>query len=208
MSKRIAPTTIPELYGHLLAVISGGRFLRMEGLNNEVPFFICPFKPQEALEMATMQRQLINSLANKGITVLNISLYDLAIEMLQERGIWEQVLEIESTISKEELKELLQGVLDPEANLIPAIEAKRQQAEFDVMFVTGVGEVFPYIRSHNVLNNLQRAAKDNPTVMFFPGVYTQNLGEGSSLDLFGKLHEDRYYRGFNIRTIQPDTERV
>jgi len=179
----------------------------MEGLNNEVPFFICPFQPKEALEMESMLRQLSNRLANAGVRVLNINLYDLSVEMLKERGIWDQVLEIESTISKDELKELLQGVLDPETNLIPAIEEKMEQSEFDVMFISGVGEVFPYIRSHNVLNNLQRAAKDHPSVMFFPGVYTQNFGEGSSLDLFNRLHDDKYYRGFNIYHIEPETER-
>ena len=35
------------------------------------------------------------------------------------------------------------------------------ESDFDVMFITGVGEVFPYIRSHNVLNNLQSTAKDS-----------------------------------------------
>ena len=73
-----------------------------------------------------------------------------------------------------------------------------QDAEFDVMFITGVGEVFPYIRSHNVLNNLQSTAKDKPTVMFFPGAYTHSLETGASLDLFGRLHDDKYYRAFNI----------
>jgi hypothetical protein len=72
---------------------------------------------------------------------------------------------------------------------------------FDVMFITGVGEVFPYIRSHNVLNNLQSTATDQPTVLFFPGRYIQSLESGASLDLFGRLHDDRYYRAFNIYTI-------
>lgn len=207
MKKNIALMPIQERYVHLLTVISSKRFLRMEGLNNEVPFFICTFEPEEALEMERVQRQLTNSLANTGITVLNINLYDLTIEMLQERGIWEQVLEAESSITKDELKELLQGVLDPETNLIPAIEAKMKQGEFDVMFIAGVGEVFPYLRSHNILNNLQRAAKERPTVMFFPGVYTQGFGEGSSLDLFGRLHDDRYYRGFDIYRVEPELVR-
>jgi len=67
-----------------------------------------------------------------------------------------------------------------------------------VIFLSGVGEVFPYIRSHNVLNNLQSTAKDKPTVMFFPGAYTHSLESGASLDLFGRLHDDKYYRAFNI----------
>ena len=73
-----------------------------------------------------------------------------------------------------------------------------QGTEFDVMFISGVGEVFPYIRSHNVLSNLQRAAKDKPTVMFFPGAYTYALESGTSLDLFDRLQDDKYYRAFNI----------
>lgn len=55
-----------------------------------------------------------------------------------------------------------------------------------------------YIRSHRVLNNLQVTAAAHPTVMFFPGVYTQSLEKGASLDLFGRLHDDKYYRAFNI----------
>lgn len=81
---------------------------------------------------------------------------------------------------------------------MPAIAAKLQTAELDVLFLSGVGEVFPYIRSHNVLNNLQSTAKEKPTVMFFPGSYTHSLETGASLDLFGKLHDDKYYRAFNI----------
>lgn len=189
---------LKERYDHLLAVISSERFLKMQGLGNEVPFFICPFKPEEALAMSNLGNQLIRQLANMGIRVLKINLYDLSIELLKERGIWERVLAAETSLPKSELKELLQGVLDPEHHLIPAIAEKMTKQAYQVMFITGVGEVFPYIRSHTVLNNLQSTATDRPTVMFFPGEYTQSLEKGASLDLFGRLHDDKYYRAFNI----------
>jgi hypothetical protein len=105
---------------------------------------------------------------------------------------------MEETVTKDQLKELLQGVLDPEGHLVPAIASKLSGTEFDVLFLSGVGEVFPYIRSHNVLNNLQSTAKEKPTVLFFPGSYTHSLESGASLDLFGRLHDDKYYRAFNI----------
>lgn len=105
---------------------------------------------------------------------------------------------MEDSVSKEQLKELLQGVLDPEAHLVPAIAAKLASTDFEVFFLSGVGEVFPYIRSHNVLNNLQSTAKEKPTVLFFPGTYTHSLESGASLDLFGRLRDDKYYRAFNI----------
>lgn len=198
MSKDIAKMPMQDRLQHLFSVISGQRFLNKQGLGNEVPFFICPYRPEEAFEMERLQRQLINRLEQAGIRILSINLYDLAVNLLKQRDIWEQVLELEPTVSKDQLKELLQGVLDPEAHLVPAIAEKLQSVEFDVLFLSGVGEVFPYIRSHNVLNNLQSTAKDQPTVMFFPGSYTHSLETGASLDLFGRLHDDKYYRAFNI----------
>jgi len=201
MTVEPAKLALPERFEHLLKLISSDRFLLKQGLGKEVPFFICPFPPEEAVEMERMVQQLARKLEQNGVGVLEINLYDLSIELLRERGIWERILEIEETVTKAQLKELLQGVLDPETHLVPAIAGKMQTRSFDVMFITGVGQVFPYIRSHNVLNNLQSTATEHPTVMFFPGTYTQSLESGASLDLFGRLHDDKYYRAFNIYCI-------
>ena len=198
MSVEMEKKSVQERFEHLLSLISSKHFLTKQGLGNEVPFFICPYRPEEAGEMGKMQKQLMNRLEQSGVRVLEVNLYDLAIQLLKDRGIWDRILEMEPAVSKHQLKELLQGVLDSEAHLIPAMAQKMPQAHFDVMFITGVGEVFPYIRSHNVLNNLQSTAKEHPTVLFFPGAYTHSLLEGASLDLFGRLHDDKYYRAFNI----------
>ncbi len=194
-----AESQTTDIYKHLLTVVSSTKFLKMQGLNNEIPFFICPFDPTKAEKMdKEVIVPLINQLKHQGIQILRVDLYDLSIEILKKRGIWEQTLAAEADISKSELKDLLQGVLDPEHHLIPAIADKMQKDDFDAMFITGVGEVFPYIRSHTVLNNLQSTATTKPTVMFFPGSYEQSPEKGSSLNLFGKLLDDNYYRAFNI----------
>ena len=134
--------------------------------------------------MARVQRQLINKLNQTGVRVLEINLYDLSIRLLKQRDVWDRILNTEPNVTKEQLKELLQGMLDSQNHLIPATAEEMKNANFDVMFITGVGEVFPYIRSHNVLNNLQSTAKDKPTVMFFPGEYTHSLQDGATLELF------------------------
>ncbi len=198
MASSITASNIQESFDHLLTVLSGQRFLQKEGLGNEVPFFICPFDVSVSVDVTRLQKQLVNRLEQSGIRVLEINLYDLSIEIIKERGIWEQIIEMEPTVSKDVLKELLQGVLDPETNLVPAIATKLRNNEFEVLFLSGVGEVFPYIRSHHVLNNLQSTAKEKPTLMFFPGAYTYTLESGASLDLFDRLHDDKYYRAFNI----------
>ena len=202
MTRDPASLSITERYQHLERVTSSSRFLNKEGLGNEVPFFICPYRPGEAVKMDKLAGQLAKRLTNNGVPILEINLYDLAVEILKERGVWDRILQVEETISKAQLKELLQNTLDPEKHLVPAIARKMEETEFDVLFITGVGEVFPYIRSHNVLNNLQKVAKEQPTVMFFPGEYSHSPDEGASLVLFNRLRGDKYYRAFNIYDVE------
>ena len=192
------PTSRKERAEHLFKVVTSQRFLTKQGLGNEVPFFICPYPAEEGLSMVEDRLDLVTRITHAGIAVLDLSLYDLSLGILEERGILEPVLEIEPNTEKSEIRELLQSVLDPKANLIPKIGDAIEAAPHDVIFVSGAGEVYPYIRSHNVLNNLQSTAKDKPTVLFFPGSYTHALATGASLDLFGRLHDDKYYRAFNI----------
>lgn len=217
MSQKISQQSLASRFEHLVNVISNPRFLEMRGLSNDLPFYICEFKAAEAFEMQRMQAQLINTLAslaveclgNRGVNVLEINLYDLCIELLKTRegsnlgcNLWDEILAIESDVDKDNLLELLQNVLGIEDYLIPAIGERMQQADFDVLFLSGIGEVFPHIRSHNVLNNLQSTAKEKPTIMFFPGEYRYSLEQGASLELFGLLHDDKYYRAFNIFETQ------
>ena len=217
MTSTISQAPLAQRFEHLLAVMSSERFLHMRGLNNDLPFYICEYPASEAADVQRLQQQLANRLQNlsvpalggRGIKVLEINLYDLCIELLQARegsddgtSLWDDILRVEPEVDKDQLLELLQNVLGIEDYLIPAIGQRLHQAEYDVLFLSGIGEVFPYIRSHNVLNNLQSTAKDKPTVLFFPGEYRHSLAQGASLELFGLLHDDKYYRAFNIYEIQ------
>lgn len=188
---------------HLFAVLSGERFLKMEGLSNEVPFFIYPYEPEHALDVAKAKKRVKNRLASRGIEVREINLYDLSVEILKERGDWDEVLEVEPELDKAEFTEMLQSMLNPQHHLAPAIRGRLADDGFDIVFLTGIGEVFPYIRSHNVLNNLQSVVAGRPMLMFFPGRYEQSDTLGSSLVLFGRLKDDQYYRAKNILEQEP-----
>jgi hypothetical protein len=120
------------------------------------------------------------------------------VEILKERGVWERVLAAEPSQDKEDFRELLQGMLDPELHIAPAIRRKLDQQQFDICFLTGIGEVYPYVRSHNVLNNLHSIVTEKPMLVYFPGNYEQSDSLGSSLVLFGRLKDDQYYRAKNI----------
>lgn len=179
--------------------VSSEKFLMLQGLSGEVPFFISTYNPEQENEVSAKIKTLINRLQINGITALEFNLYDIAIDLLQERNLIDKIKTTEKSMGKDKLFSALQNVLDTERYLIPAIEKRmRESDETDsndskMVLVTGVGTVFPFIRSHTVLNNLQNIVKDRPMLMFFPGLY-----DGHQLNLFGKMKDDNHYRAFNI----------
>jgi hypothetical protein len=120
-------------------------------------------------------------------------MYDISLELINQELGEGEIFELEKTMDNWEFKEALQSTLNIKERLIPKIKTTIDSSGAKVYFITGIGLVFPFIRSHNVLNNLQSVAKKSPTVMFFPGIYN-----GQSLELFGLLKDDNYYRAFII----------
>lgn len=191
--------TLAEQEDHLFRVLSSERFLKMEGLGNEVAHFIYDYDPSWALDVAQAKKRIKTKLNTElGIDILEINLYDLCVDLLKKRNVWDRVLAAEPTMDKPEFLKMLQNMLDPQMHLAPAIKELMAAESFQILFLTGVGEVFPFVRSHTVLNNLQTVVSDKPMLMFFPGRYEVSATQGSALVLFGQLKDDSFYRAKRI----------
>ncbi|WP_341222002.1 DUF1788 domain-containing protein [Polaribacter atrinae] len=184
-------------FEHLFNVISSSNFLNKESLGGEIPFFISSYKAEEELACREEINLLKKKLENQGVPVLELNLYDLICEILESKGGMERMFKVEKAKSKEKFLNALQSSLNMHQVLMPLIKQKIESNNAKVYFLTGIGLVFPFIRSHNVLNNLQNIAKEAPTVAFFPGDYN-----GHTLNLFGLLKDDNYYRAFNMDKIE------
>lgn len=194
-----AKKTLMQQEQHLFTVLSSARFLKMEGLGNEVAHFIYDYDPTWALDVAQAKKRIKTKLdTERGVKVFEINLYDLCVDLLKQRNVWDRVLELEPTMEKPDFLKTLQNMLDPEQHLAPAIKSRIAAESFDIFFLTGIGEVFPFVRSHTVLNNLQTVVSDKPMLMFFPGKYDVSATQGSSLVLFGQLKDDSFYRAKRI----------
>ena len=79
---------------------------------------------------------------------------------------------------------------DPEA--VRAVIEHLVQSK-GALFLTGVGKVYPFMRSHKILDSMQQVFSDIPIVMFYPGEFN-----GQSLILFEKFLDGNYYRAFNL----------
>ena len=188
---------LSEKFNHLYQVISSRRFLSMEALGGEIPFFISAYSAQQELAVRESIKMLINKLETNGTRVLEINLYDQVCEILDGKGGIDKMFRIEKAKGKDKFLRAMQSTLNIHEVLMPRIEELIKASNANAYFLTGIGLVFPYIRSHNILNNLQNIAKNAPMVCFFPGLYN-----GQSLNLFGLLKDDNYYRAFNIENIE------
>ena len=169
-------------------------------------FFICPYAPSEAEDVECEISHLKSRLRTEtGINALCIDLYDLSLDILRDRepGFLENIITREPSWTHDKMLRLLQNVLDPADYLIPALAKRLACESHDIFFIKGVGKVFPYIRAHTVLSNLHATQDNAPVLLFFPGEFVKTPELGASLDLFTRLHGDKYYRAFNIFHYEP-----
>lgn len=190
---------------HILRVLGSDRFIKMEGLGGEAPFFIWAYPPEWQLDVSAAANRIRSNLqTTRGLSIIDIDLFDLSMALLKKRNVLDRLIQLEPTRSRRELRRDVQRMLDPEKHLAPAIkEVIAAQPDYTVLFLTGIGKVYPFIRSHNILNNLLSIASAKPLLMFFPGEYRQSATHGSSLVLFGQLPDDQYYRAKNILEQEP-----
>ena len=164
-----------------------------EGLGGEIPFFIQPYSPQHHVEAEKQVKYLIKRLGTDGIEVFEINLFKLCINILKEQNIFDVSVNSEQEQSKSDFLEALRGPLNIEEEVIPHLKNMIEMENKQIVFLTGIGAAYPIIRSHTILNNLQKLIKTIPLVMFFPGDYNNH-----SLSIFGKLKDENYYRAFNL----------
>ena len=184
---------IIENFKAIFEITRTSDFLNMEGLNGEVPFWIAPYDIQLQSYAIEELDNLIKKLKNQGISVLLLDLFELTVEILEQNIGLDKMFQVEKKKTKEKFKKALQSSLNLHERFIPLIEQKMKDSKPQILMLKGVGTVYPFIRSHNVLNNLQSSITNIPTLMFFPGEYN-----GKALNLFGDLKDDNYYRAFNI----------
>ncbi len=185
--------SIYEKFTFIRKVVSQDRFLKMEGLSGEIPFWIAPYDVRAENQVNTEIGNLVRKLHNDGIKAMCVDLFELSCELVDEHIGLEEMFALEQSMEKQFFIDALQSTINIHERFIPAISERIEAESPSMLLIKGVGRVFPFIRSHIVLNNLQSAVKNIPTLMFFPGEYS-----GKSLKLFNLLEDDNYYRANNI----------
>lgn len=191
-----------DLSERLFTILTHPNFLSMKGLANEVPIFIQTYEPSQEDAIRRMVDGLVNRMRNTGITLKSIDLLSLVLDELEDCGILNDLLKGESDSEKVEIIETLQNYSDPKTHLIPRLIREIGEDGAQLTLITGPGRIFPFLRTHTILESLQPAMLSHPVVIFFPGEYAQDPAGGSHLRLFGSIPSPRinnpYYRATNL----------
>ena len=171
------------------AKIQDQDFLGNRGLSNEVGMYIFAYQPEDEMVVRHFLVELKEKVQHPRIILYD--LYDILMDICRHRRILDRIPAMEAQRGAAFMMGQIQRVATPEAY----IERMKYQPHEpgDVVMITGIGRVYPYMRSHNILNNLQHVFDDIPVVLFYPGEYT-----GQSLTLFNEFADDNYYRAFNL----------
>lgn len=187
--------SLEERLNQILPRITSRDFLDSKGLGNEIGFWVFDYPPERELDVRNfVAGTVLPALAKQSppIHVATVNLLQLVTDLLEERKLLDKTLEMQKTKGDDSTLAALRSVLK-EDKLAQKIAKEHDIAQLDVLILTGVGSVYPMLRTHTLLSALHPIMGTTPLLMFFPGRY-----DGHSLRLFNTLAEDHYYRAFRL----------
>lgn len=170
--------------------LSEESFITNKGLSNEVGIHVFCYDPKDEITV----RAYFENLKNKKdvpYKLIECDLYKIFLQICEEKRILKSIPNMEERKGKDYLAEQLQKVATAEAFVEKMAYEPHEKG--DVLLITGVGKVYPFMRSHKILDNIQHIFSDIPVLMLYPGTF-----DGQDLSLFKKFLDGHYYRAFNL----------
>lgn len=186
--------SLTERLNEILPRITSDDFLAGRGIGNEIAFYIFDYPPEHELRVREHVQFLLDQMpkVKPGLRVVHVNLLQFVVDHLRSRKLLDKTFELQKQKGDAFVLKHLEKILHPE-KLAPLFAEQVQPDEQDLVLVTGVGSVWPLLRTHSLLSNLHPVMGKTPLVMFYPGRY-----DGQLLKLFGKVKNQHYYRAFKL----------
>lgn len=173
-------------------------FLANKGLGNEAGIYLFCYDPGLELRARAYFKGLEAECASGRLGAGDVrtrlmvrNLYDVFLEIAEAKHVLDKLPSQEERRGRAGVLRQIRRIAPPERYVERMDWAPHEPG--DVLLICGVGEAYPFIRAHDVLNNLQTAMRDVPVVVAYPGSF-----DGGALSLFDKFHDGNYYRAFDL----------
>ncbi len=179
-----------ERLDSLRTLVQQPEFLEGKGLSNEVNIRIFCYNPKDEMAVRHFTEKLVTD-QTLNCHLIEYNLYKVFLSICDDKRITDRV-------PQQEEKKGTQFVLDQMqrmANNVAFIGKMQYESHLpgDVILITGVGEAFPFIRVHALLDAMQPHFSDLPILVMYPGTF-----DGRCVKLFDRLTPNQYYRAFNV----------
>jgi hypothetical protein len=171
--------------------------MREGSQGGELNFHIFDYDPHDELEVREFVRNLLtrHTFPGSEINPVECDLFEIIVDVLARdkvKGdrILDLVPQMEEKDGRERMEKALRGFLAPR-KIVDIIKEKAEGK--NLILMTGVGRIYPLLRSHVILNNLQHVIDTVPLIMFYPGSYDEK-----ELRLFDLFTDENYYRAFRL----------
>lgn len=188
--------TLEEKLNRIEEEINKEDFKTNKGLGNEVGYYVFDYPASEELRVREHIKylQVKNNPNITGFELVVYDLYEMMIDYIEEQGLLGACIQMEE---QDGMEHLISSVVDllnmsQEENYFTN-HIEENTGKNAVVFVTGVGKIFPFVRSHDILNRLHQTFDRMPVVLFYPGKY-----DGKKLMLFSEFKDDNYYRALPL----------
>lgn len=181
---------IKERLDHLRTLIQEPEFLEGKGLSNEVNIRIFCYDASHEMMVQHFTSQLMAD-SSLNCHLILCDLYKIFLEICDDIDITDAIHDMEEEEGKDYLLEQLHSAIGVSEFVEKICYEPHEKG--DVLLLAGIGEVFPFMRIHNLLEALQPHFSDVPILVLYPGVF-----DGHQLKLFDKLQPNDYYRAFNV----------
>lgn len=171
--------------------IGDDRFLKNQGSGNEIGFWIFDYPAQQELQVREYLAFLFKKLEKK-YTFTQLNIFQVIIDMLEERKLFERICQREPELGLETLKKHLAAPLSQKKiaeYIARTVDLPSQQ----FVVLTGLGNAWPLVRGHELMSALQDVMGFTPLLMFYPGNYS-----GYDLSPLVGINSRNYYRAFRL----------
>lgn len=180
---------LTERLDTLRTLIQEPEFLEGKGLSNEVNIRIFCYDPKDEMTIRHFTEKLM---ADQSLNchLIEYNLYKVFLSICDDKRITDRVAQQEEKKGKQFVLDQMKHMASNTA-FIQKMQYQPHEAG-DVILITGVGEAFPFIRVHALLEAMQPHFNDIPILVMYPGTF-----DGRSVKLFDKLAPNPYYRAFS-----------
>lgn len=189
--------TIKEKFAKLKEKMHNDDFQMNAGLSNEVGYYVFSYDAKQELVVrkyiSEFERDM--TLATSGFKIQEFNIFDILLDVIDQFGYRDAFIEMEKDEGIDEVSLQVNNILEMSENnnVIVQYVNNRLTDDKTIIFLTGIGQVFPLLRAHTVLNTMSQVIDRFPVIMFYPGEY-----DGLGLKAFGEVTDNNYYRAFPI----------